>query len=131
MRAKIALAATGLIFSSLANAAIVSTSGDVLEIAPPTDASWEALENNDYAPIWFEGTTTLTQSLETEMGGIAGNALTIIPGTGTGFTTEVDGDFFYDSGNASTQANWGGDLAAGTYNSYMLHADKQSPPQIL
>lgn len=110
---------------SSASAGLASVSSGILQIPPPADASWEALEHNDHAFFWSEGQTTLTQSLENTIGGLPGEALTIIPGNGTGFTTEIDGDLFYDSGNAAVQANWGGDLAAGTYNSYFLHADKQ------
>ncbi|MGI9309855.1 MAG: VPLPA-CTERM sorting domain-containing protein [Gammaproteobacteria bacterium] len=123
MRASIALGIASVLISAQASA--LSLSGEIIQIAPPADASWEALENNDHAFFWSEGTTTLTQSLEAEMGGLPGNAVTLIPGNGTGFVTEVDGTLFYDSGNASVQSNWGGDLAAGTYDSYMLHADKQ------
>jgi hypothetical protein len=111
MQAKIALAAFALIFSSLANAAVVnppssliagvSVSGDVRMIdAPGTDVSFGLYENNDTAFLWKERTRTVDSQY----------ASLLISGLAAGEQT-------------LTAPGPAGELDAGTYSSYFLHME--------
>ena len=88
--------------------------GDLLEISPPpTNAENNQLESNDHAFIWTER-SEVTTSVST--------FISVDP-----FVNNSSG--FYDSGNAAVEANWNGYLGPGTYNSYMIHGDKDGPNQ--
>lgn len=107
--------------SIAANAAVISLSGDIFGIAPPPSSATEALESSDYLFFWTEhiGVTTT----------VAIN-VSIIPGVGvdkptSNPTLQLDGSLFYDSGDQTVENGWAGDLAAGTYDSYFVHGDKQ------
>jgi hypothetical protein len=111
MQAKIALAAFALIFSSLANAAVVnpssspiagvSVSGQVRTIdAPGTDVSFSLYENNDTAFLWKERTRTVAgQYASLRISDLAaGEQIRTAPGPA-------------------------GEMGAGTYSSYFLHME--------
>jgi len=104
----------------------VSVSGEVQTIAAPADASMGVFESNTTTFLWAEGTTTIANP----------QFVTIIPfknispevaGSTNG---QGEGSAFYDSGVASVEGMWGGDLAAGTYNSYFFHTDKDVQNQL-
>jgi len=128
------LPALALVFLST-QAGAVSVAGDISIVAPPADASSGALESNIHAFLWDEGITTIAQPLSQVVGKVDsnGNIITILPfqnitpeaaGSSNGLG---EGSAFYDSGNAQIEGTWGGDLAAGTYQSYFFHADKNGP----
>lgn len=124
------LALVGLLVSSLSiNAAVVdplpaqvsiagviSTSGDLWRVATPADISAMQYESNVSAVIFGEriGVTVEDPFFST-----------IIPFIGN----QDDGLGVYSSGNAAIEASWGGNLGPGTYNSYMIHGDKDGANQ--
>jgi len=130
MKKLFALGAIAALFSSTASAVIVtpptvsipgvSVTGEVQTIDPPADASMGVFESNTTTFLWAEGTTTIANS----------QFVTIIPfknitPEAAGSTNGLgEGSAFYDSGIATVEAMWGGDLAAGTYSSYFFHTDK-------
>ena len=76
---------------------------------PPVAAGHNDLQSSAHVFFWTERlgvTLTLPEPVN------------VLP-----FVNNASG--FYDSGVASVEATWGGDVSAGTYNSYFLHADKQ------
>lgn len=77
----------------------------ILTISPPASAAWEQLESNDHSFFWTERSSVVLDT-----------ALTVDIITPSGL---------YDSGVASVEAGWNGDLAPGVYSSFFLHADKQ------
>jgi hypothetical protein len=107
------LIGAGLMLAATASFGFTTT-GDLQEISPPpTNADSNQLESNDYAFIWRER-AEVTTSVST--------FISVDP-----FVNNPSG--FYDSGNAAVEANWNGYLAPGTYNSYMIHGDKDGPNQ--
>ena len=104
-RNRILWAAIALIALSISPAQLfagISFTGDVQQIAPPASAAWEQLESSEYVYFWEEKTNvTLSEALSVD----------IINPVG-----------MYDRANVSYK---GDDLPAGTYNSYIIHADKQ------
>lgn len=98
-----------LVGQSVSAATLVS--GDVVIIPAPPDASHMALESSDHAFLWAEQQNVVMN---------APFDVTVIP-----FQNEPNG--FYDSGNAAVEATWAGQLPAGIYSSWFMHADKNGP----
>jgi len=135
MKQLFAFGVMAALFSSYASAALVSpttvpisgvsVTPQVQTIAPPSDAQFGVFESNTAVFLWAEGTSTITTP----------EFVTILPfqniaPEGVGSTNGLgEGSAFYDSGVAGIEAQWGGDIAAGTYSSYMLHADKDGANQ--
>ena len=90
---------------------------DIIQIAPPPDATWEALESSDHVFFWAEQSGVLLNSpLSVDVINPSLNIEADIAGP----------DWWkYDSGVATKEAKWNGDLGPGVYDSFFLHADKQ------
>ena len=102
--AVVALASSFLLTPSAFSAVVLS--GDIiLSDPPPLSADHDALESSQHAFFWQE-----------QQGVVVNDPF---------FVTIINPDGLYDSGNAATEATWGGKLSAGTYDSYYFHADKQ------
>lgn len=96
------------------------TGGMIEEISPPPDASWEALESSLFARFWAEkSSVVLTEPLLVDIISPKDNPEANSPNP---HNSDIG---FYDSGVATKEAKWNGDLAPGVYDSFFLHADKQ------
>ena len=99
-----------VVLGAATNAHALVMSGHVqLYAPPPTDARWEALENNDHTPVWLESSNLAVANAF---------GVDVIP-----FLNNASG--LYNNGNVVNQSAWAGSLGADTYSSYFLHADKQ------
>jgi len=135
MRTNFALPVLLLLCAPVAQAALVnppainipgvSTTGDLRQIATPADISFGTYENNDDAFIFVEriGVTINDPQFVTILP-FNGYPDDLDQNTNGDFPLNPSTDYIYDSGVASTEAKWGGNLATGTYNSYMVQADK-------
>ncbi len=100
-----------LLTTSTVHAYILS--GDLSEIAPPTSADHMQLESNDHAFFWQEQQNVqLTMPLTVDVAPFINNP-----------------SGFYDSGVASVEATWNGQLQPGIYSSFFIHGDKNGPNQ--
>lgn len=94
-------------------ASALSVTGDAMIIAPPPSAAHMQLESNDGAFVWAEQSgVVVTDPFLVD----------VIP-----FQNHPENK--YDSGVASVQNQWRGNLPAGTYDSFFFHADKDGPNQ--